>query len=137
MHAIPQISRSEARVLIDDPYRRLRLIQPLCPRDDCSIECLHFSVVVSDTQWYDLCDLGDGVSSDLEKNKYIGNSSSRLSADRDTYNNLHLRITRPHRRNQFGKGSNNIACRLALLHDVIRAQMHGNHIRWVCLQPPV
>jgi len=44
---------------------------------------------------------------------------------------------RPHRRHELRKRSNNIRHRLALLHDIIRAQMHRNNIRGICLQPSI
>lgn len=54
----------------------------------------------------------------------------------ETYHNLNLGVMRPHLPNQRGKRRNNIIDILALLHDIIRAQVHADDVGRVLLQPP-
>jgi len=54
-----------------------------------------------------------------------------------THHNLHPRIRPPHTPHQRPKRLDNIRHRLILLHNIIRTQMHRNHVRGICLQPPI
>jgi len=54
-----------------------------------------------------------------------------------THHNLHPRIRPPHTPHQRPERLDNIRNRLILLHNIIRAQMHRNHIRRITFQPPI
>lgn len=61
VHAVPKIRRAaEARVLIDDPDRALRLVQALCPGNDGAVQFLDLCVVVADADGNDLRDYDFG-----------------------------------------------------------------------------
>lgn len=53
-----------------------------------------------------------------------------------TYHNLDLGVMRPHLPNQRGKRRNNVIDILALLHDIVGAQVHADDVGRVLLQPP-
>jgi len=61
MHAVSQIaSRVEPRVLVDNPDRRLGLVEALGPRYDGRVEGLDLGVEVADLDGDDLGDLWVG-----------------------------------------------------------------------------
>lgn len=62
VHTIAEISAREASILVNNPDWRFSLVLGSCPGDDGLVEVLDLSVVVSDTQRYDLRDLFPMIS---------------------------------------------------------------------------
>lgn len=55
----------------------------------------------------------------------------------ETYHDLHFGVVRPHRPDELRERRDDIRNRLILLHDVVGAQVHGDHVGGIILQPAI
>lgn len=126
--AVTVITRAaEAGELVDDPDGRLGAVLLCGPGGDGPVELLDLRVEVAQSEGDDLCDL---IKLDI--------SHAPLSCaemDPDTHHNLDLGVVIAHLLDQGGERGNDISHGLVLLHDIVGAKMHGDHIGRVPLEP--